>query len=259
MISNCGFVTPRWYDINCGGSPDIQYQHIPYFHSMLCEWAYGITMSFFWVVVIDAQNRGHLMSSLESVGQLEPTMRGQWEVTNAEMDTVFNSQTQDTIGCIFAESIRVPGEGISIEHVGGGGTRLGHLKGPTVSTRDNLANLEIGFRETNTSFTDFFLRPWSIVTGYKGLISDDGGISGAAPYWGGSIKSNIHLYQLAKSNAPGESCNPSVIRKEFHFFDAVPISISEDSLTYESGGSANKRQVNFTYNYYTVGAGNANA
>jgi|TARA_R110000787_G_scaffold336_9_gene1290 hypothetical protein len=224
---------------------------------MLCEWAYGVAMSFFWVVVIDAQDKNHLMKSVLEVGNIEPETKGKWKVSDRELNALFNEQTQDTIGCIFADSVRVPGETVSVEGVGGG--RGGHLKGKSMGMRAELGDLELGFRETNLSFTDFLLRPWNIVSGYKGLIADDGGLSSPsnANYWGGSIKSNIHLYQLAKDGNGYGDCAPSVVRKEFHFFDAVPTSISSDDLVSDGGSGINKRQVTFTYNYYTVGSGNA--
>lgn len=259
MISNCGLMMPRWYETNCPDiKPSVTGSHIPYFHSMLCEWAYNISMSFFWVVVINAQSKQHLMRSVLDVGNMEPSNKGQWEISDRETNALFNEQTQDTIGCIFADSIRIPGELITTEGVGG--SRGGHLKGRTMGVRNELVDLEIGFRETNLSFTDFLLRPWSIITGYKGLIADDGGLSSPsnAAYWGGSIKSNISIYQLAKGgDGRSGECTPSLVRKEIHFYDAVPVSVSQDDLASDGGSGINKRQVQFAYNYYTVGPGNA--
>jgi hypothetical protein len=259
MINNCGFLTSRWYDVNCPNlSPSIESNHIPYFHSLMCEWAYDVALSFFWVVVIDAQNKNHLMNSILDVSNIEPTLKGKWDISQNETNALFNDRTQNTIGCIFADSVRIPGESTNITSIGGSKDRGGHLGGTGASGRTTLTSLDIGFRETNLSFTEFFIRPWNIVTSYKGLIADDGGLSSNsnAKYWGGSIKSNIHLYQLATSN--GGNCSSSVIRKQFHFYDAVPISIESDEMSQADSG-VNKRQVSFTYNYYTVGKGNANA
>lgn len=256
MLTNCGLLSPRWYT-NCQNiRPSITGQHIPYFHSMLCEWAYNISLNFFWVIVIDAQQKNHLLNSIVDVAQLEPRYKGKWEVTDREVNALFNEQTQDTIGCIFADSVRVPGESVTIQHFGGSQRNNGNLKSPAITNRSDLTPLEIGFRETNLSFTDFFLRPWSIITGYKGLISDDGSLRSPsnASYWGGSIKSNIHLYQLAKNGTTGNPCNESVVRKEYHFYDACPIKINDDELSQDSSG-INKRQVSFTYNYYSVAPG----
>lgn len=262
MINNCGFLSSRWYDTNCPNlSPSIESYHIPYFHSLMCEWAYNISLSFFWVVIIDAQNRSHLLNSINDVSSIEPSLKGKWDITQAETNALFNNRTQDTIGCIFADSIRIPGESSTLVQIGGSKTHGGHLAGQGISGRTALAPLDIGFRETNLSFTDFFLRPWNIISSYKGLLADDGGLTSNsnASYWGGSIKSNIHIYQLAGSNDEFSTCAKSVIRKEYHYYDAVPISIADDELTSEGGGNVNKRQVSFAYNYYTVGKGNANS
>lgn len=259
MINNCGFLTSRWYDINCPTlHPSIESNHIPYFHSLMCEWAYDISLSFFWVIVIDAQNKNHLMNSILDVGKIEPSLKGKWDISQKETNALFNERTQDTIGCIFADSVRVPGESSLTTNIGGSKEFGGHLAGQGLVGRTALAPLDIGFRETNLSFTEFFLRPWNIISSYKGLVADDGGLtsSSGASYWGGSIKSNIHLYQLAKSGG-SDPCSKSVIRKQFHFYDAVPISIGDDELRSDSSTGVNMRQVSFIYNYYTVGKGSA--
>lgn len=262
MINNCGFLTSKWYDTNCPNlQPSIESYHIPYFHTLMCEWAYNIALSFFWVVIIDAQNKSHLMNSILDVGNIEPTLKGKWDISQRETNALFNERTQDTIGCIFADSVRVPGESSLITTIGGAGEHGGHLGGQAMAGRSALTPLEIGFRETNLSFTEFFLRPWNIISSYKGLLADDGGLSSSsgASYWGGSIKSNIHLYQLARGGDGYDSCSSSVIRKQFHFYDAVPIKINDDDLQSDGGAGLNKRQVSFTYQYYTVGKGNVNS
>lgn len=255
MITNCGLITERWYDITCPNiKPSITGSHIPYFHSMLCQWAYSISSPFFWVIVIEAQNRSHLLKSIQSVGSIEPTLKGKWEISQNALNSVFNDQTQNVIGCIFADSIRIPNESLNIGVAGGAQGTNGHLSTPIATGRGSNNNIQIGFRETNLSFADIFLKPWSIITSYKGLINDDGRISSnsGAAYWGGSIKSNIHIYQLATNGGVGDACIESVIRKEYHFYDAVPTNINSDDLKSEAG-SPNMRQVDFTFNYYTIG------
>lgn len=256
MISNCGWMTERWYNTACEGlAPSLVSSHIPYFHSFLCKWAFNIALPFFWVVVIDAQNRSHLLNSIANVGSLEPTFRGKWELSTQELEAVFNNEVQNTIGCIFADAVEIPNSSMSVGSAGGASKTNGHLGTPIAEGRGELGKLQIGFRETNLSFVDLFLRPWNIVTSYKGLINDTGGIrsNSGAPYWGGSIKANIHVYQLARSGFGDglDVCSESVIRKSYHFYDAVPTEISPDQLTSEAGG-VNKRQVYFTYNYFTI-------
>lgn len=259
MVTNCGFMTKRWYDTYCVGlNPSITSVHIPYFHSLMCEWAYNIALPFFWVVVIEAQNKQHLLKSILDVGNIEPSLKGKWDISQRELNFLFDDRTQNTIGCIFADAVRIPSETANTDYSGGHPTG-GFIGGPIMNGRSNFEGLEIGFRETNLSFADFLIRPWSIVGSYKGLIADDGGIqsNSGASYWGGSIKANIHLYQLAKGGDGRNKCEESVIRKQFHFYDAVPIFINDDDLTSEGSGGPNKRQTRFIYNYYTVGKGNA--
>lgn len=251
MITNCGNITPRWYDVNCGFGPSLQTEHLPYMHSMLCQWAYNPALPFFFVVVINLQNKGHLFKAISKLGEVEPRKYGAWKISNSILNAVFNSRTQDTIGCIFAQGCSIPGDGFTSEQFGGG-QMGGYLKSPGATTRNNFNMLEIGFYESNLSFTDMFLRPWSIIAAYKGLISDDGSLQGSGPYWGGSIKANIDVYALAKAGNGSNHCTPSVIRKEYHYYDCVPSDISDDKLEM-SNRELNQRQVKFLYNYYTTG------
>lgn len=254
MISNCGWMSDRWYNTACEGlAPSIVSSHIPYFHSFLCRWAYNMALPFFWVVVIDAQNRSHLMNSITSIGNIEPSLKGKWNISSQDLQAVFNDEVQNTIGCIFADGVEIPGMGMSVGKAGGALGRGGHLGSPISEGRSDPGTLQISFKETNMSFVDLFLKPWSVITSYKGLIADDGGLRGnsGATYWGGSIKANIHVYQLAKAGTGVDVCTSSVVRKQYHFYDAVPTEVSSDSMTMEQSG-VNKRQTHFAYNYYTV-------
>lgn len=254
MISNCGLMTERWYNTACEGmEPSIVSGHIPYFHSFLCKWAYNMALPFSWVVVIDAQNKSHLMKSILDVSNIEPTIRGKWELSSKEIETVFSDSVQSTVGCIFATAVEIPGETLSIGQAGGAAKSNGHLGTPIIEGRSAQNSLQIGFRETNLSFVDLFLRPWGIITSYKGLINDSGGISSnsGASYWGGSIKANIHVYQLARAGG-SDHCTESVVRKQYHFYDAAPVDIKGDPLVSDGNGGVNVRQVFFSYNYSNI-------
>ena len=260
LTTNCGELTPKFFDIkNPAIKPSPTGGHIPYFHQLLCQWAFSMALSFFWVVVIEPQNFTNLKESILALKNIDPSKDGQWDITDREINKVFSEQTQKTIGCIFADSVSMPGETITTEHFGGASGRMGHLKSPGIVGRSSDGNLEIGFRETNLSFTDYFLRPWSIITGYKGLIADNGSLNarGSQAYWKGSIKANITIYQLAKAYKVGTYQEPnleSVVRKHIDFYDCCPINVSSDAITSESKG-VNMRQVNFAYNYSVVRKG----
>jgi len=236
LPSNCGNITPQVFQ-TCPmpNSPDITQSHIPYFHRKMCDWAFNIPLNFQWVLVITAKNKNHLFNKIKQrLPSLEPAG---WNI-GMSLDTTWTTATQDVIGCIFAQGVSLPGETVNTEHVGiTEGSNRGFINAPVISGRANFNNLEIGFLETNRSFTDGVLRPWSIVVAHEGLIANQL-----------SIKADIDVYELAKH---GE-CSPTVIRKVWHFKDCAPINISPEQKSYESSTDYPKRQAGFVYNSYSV-------
>ena len=236
LPSNCGNITPQVFQ-TCGfsGSPDITQGHVPYFHRAMCSWALNIPLNFQWVAVITAKNKTNLFNQIQQVvPSLEPAG---WN-TSASVDDTWTAATQDVIGCIFAQGVNLPGENINVQHVGiDSGSGRGFINSPIITGRAEFTSLDMGFLETNRSFVDGVLRPWSILVAHKGLIASQH-----------SIKANIDVYELAKNG----DCNPTIIRKAWHFEDCAPINISPEEKTYNSNSDYPKRQANFVYNSYYV-------
>ena len=240
IITNCGNLTPTTYEtMSFGGGPDIQQGHIPYFHSMLCQWAYTVAQSFSFVVVIEIQSKSNLISKIKnSLRKLEPPG---WNTEDITHDTWANA-TQNVVGCIFAQGARIPGESIGIDHVGiTEGSRRGFINAPIINGRADFEPLEIGFLETNQSFVDGVIRPWLIIAAHEGLIAREN-----------SIKTNISIYQLARANNENQNIvRKNVIRKHWKFMDCVPVNVTDEDLTYDVSGYP-KRQVQFVYNSYSL-------
>lgn len=233
VVTNCGTITPNVFDVIKFDVPSVTDSHIPYFHSLMCSWALNVAMPFSWVVVIDAQNKDNLLSQISNMPQYEP---GSWDTSEA-INNTWTDQTQDIIGCIFAQGVTLPGEELMIERAGiTEGSKNGYINAPIANGRSDFMPLQISFLETNRSFADGVLRPWNILVSHQGLIAQSS-----------SIKANIHVYQLAKN---GEE-NTNIIRKAWTFFDCVPTQITSEELTY-SPNDFGKRQIYFTYNYYTL-------
>lgn len=235
--TTCGILTPQTYEImKFGGSADIQQGHIPFFHGLLCQWAYNIAQQYSFVIVINAQNKDYLLNKFRSTIQtLEPEG---WEVGKMVDDT-WKDEVQDTIGCIFANSVRIPGETMTTERVGiSEGSKRGFINAPIINGRNDLPLLEVGFTETNQSFVDGVLRPWVIVGAHEGLMAK------VPP---ASIKANIDIYQLAR--AMDDRPTKNIVRKHWTFLDCVPTEVVQEDLAYNSTDFG-KRQVQFVYNSY---------
>lgn len=237
--TNCGTLTPQLFEIfKHEGSPEITHSHIPYFHGMMCNWAYNAAQQYSWVVVIEAINKNNLLNKIKST---IPIYEKDWDVS-IMTDSTWTTSTQETVGCIFAQSVRLPGENTTVEHVGiTEGSNRGFINAPIISGRNNFEPLEIAFLETNQSFSDGVLRPWKILVNHEGLLA-------TTP--DKSIKSNIYIYQLAKQ---GEQ-QKNIIRKIWTYYNAVPVMLTDEELNYE-GNDYGKRQVQFVYSRYSITSG----
>jgi hypothetical protein len=239
ITTNCGIITPQSYeDIVCSiPGVGITHNNLPYFHHMLCQWAYNIPLNFQWVLVIEAVNKDYLMEQIKNmVPAFEP---GKWNMSKTA-DETWTKQTQDTIGCIFAQGVELPGETSVVERAGmPDGSNRGFIKAPIINGRQDFTDLNITFLETNRSFVEGVIRPWNIVVNHRGLVA-----RGDAE----SIKSRIQVYELAKAGA----CTPNIIRKHWTFHDAVPTMISSEQKSQETSSDYGKRQTAFTFNSYHI-------
>lgn len=219
--------------------------HVPYKLSLLCEWPTAIPLTSQWVCLILPQNQNYLLNNIIRIGGLE--VRGSspngesWNILQG-VNEVWTPETQYVVGCSYATGFETPGDGFSIEYAGIKDHNRGFARSPIAGGRTDPELLKIAFLETNSSFVDNFIRPWSILASHKGLF--------AYPFER-SIKSTIHMFQLGKT---GPYSNP-VVRKRVTFFDVVPINVPKDATTSSEATEFDSRPCDFSYNYYTVSDG----
>jgi len=248
MESNCGTL-PLQFDIKTEneqfqnqlylpGDADYTRKTIPYFHQTICNWAYNIPLKFNWVLVIDLNNKPYVLDEIAALKNRYEDNR--WNVNTTAAATTLN-EVQGTIGCIFAQGVVIPGEDVALEYAGiTEGSKRGFINAPIINGRANFTPLEVGFLDTNRSFVDGFLRPWSILVAHKGLI--------ATRLPTNNIKATITVYQLARVGTDQRS----KIRKSFTFIDCAPINISGETLDYAGGTDFPKLQAKFVYSKYFV-------
>ena len=236
--SNCAKITNPEFQELCSLPPGIDGSKLPYFHSLLCQWATSFTPACNWVVVIEPQNPTYLRQQItETVPNvLEPSKAQKWDIVSG-YDNTFNEFTQSTIGCIFAEGYRGGEEGLAIESSMG---NRGFITSALTQPRTVAHNFDLTFRETNSSFVDSVFKPWSILTAYKGLV--------ARPQ-SESIKSTVTIYELAN---PTYSCENSIVRKVTTYYDCAPIKIAGIDLNQET--MIIKHSVSFAFNTYSIKA-----
>jgi hypothetical protein len=210
---------------------------IPHFFDLLSKFGTSIPVESQWVVWI--QQFPEVI--IKRVLQFENYPEGDvWTNIGPTISRAVADPLQKIKGCIFANQVSIPGESVAIDHAGEG-YRGGYVKGPLTTARAEFGNLTINFVETNLSFGDLVMRPWAIMVGHLGLLARETDDQNHL------IKTNINVYHLAKAGAG----KPMVIRKQFNFYNCVPISVSSEEYNYEGASQTKMRQVEFLYSYYT--------
>ena len=153
---------------------------------------------------------------------------------------------QGVVGCIFLQGADIPSENLAAGSAKIDNNR-GFIQGSILEGRDAFVSnpLTLQFRETNTSFTDFIMRPWLILASHLGYGARPGDTGGNKDPL--NIKCNITIVQYGKTFQ-----NISQIpRKVWTFYNCVPLNLSNRNLTYDKE-AMEAYDVSFLYDYYGV-------
>jgi len=222
------------------GKPSLFENQLGFMIKTMNSEQFSIAQSARWVVIIEPYNKENLINEIlkTSSRELVDGDANGWKFNRSTVEILLGESAQSTIGCIFALNVNQSSESLSTNHVGGtGGSMQGFVKTPISTGRADMADLTMVFKETNSSYTDFVLRPWLTLTAHKGLFArkpeDD-------------IKSKITVINMVPSRT-----GRVAIRKIFTYHNCAPISIGAEDLTYDAPIMI-QRQVSFTYSHYTV-------
>ena len=133
---------------------------------------------------------------------------------------------------LFTQGISFIQEGLNVSRIGN--NQSGITKGLIVDQRMDLATTNITFLESNVSFVDGFLRPWTVLVGHRSLKCD-------------ILRCNIGLHCLEKQGFD----KPLKVRKTMLLRNAVPINIDAEEYNY-SGDKIIHRQVQFAFDRYEM-------
>ena len=153
--------------------------------------------------------------------------------------TVLNLSNFDSVSKPSAGSIYMFTQGASFIADGINTTRLGssHVgatKGLIGDSRLDLNATNITFLESNVSFVDGLLRPWSVLVGHRSLKDQ-------------LLRCDIQLFALEKWSLK----EPLRVRKSMLFKNAVPINIDAEEYNY-TGDKLIQRQVQFAFDRYEM-------
>lgn len=204
-----------------------------YFLQSLESWIATPSMSTQWIAIIERFPQQLNEDVLQTLELVSGDKKG-WNVPKTELTNFF---LQKTIGCVFCQGFEAPKQ--RMETVTTNLDSRGFYAPAVGGRRLPMEPLVLSFLETNLSFVDGILRPWSILAGHKGLVA-------RTPEE--DIKTNIHIFQYAKT----ASFLSQVPRKIWSFYDCVPINIGGGSYNYTKENVEIKSNVQFAYNWYQM-------
>jgi hypothetical protein len=197
------------------------------------SWVSAIPMSTQWVVLFDDFP---IPLKQEVLGKLEPAGDGRGWNIDISKKVLTSYVYQKLIGCVFAQGFQAPRQSVDARN---DENYRGFLGAPISYNRVKNEPLNLTFLETNASFVDTVIRPWSILTSHLGLI--------ARPKEQ-NIKTNITILQYTRTN----QALSQIPRKIWTFYNACPISIPGNSYDYSNESVEKQSNIKFIYSHYQV-------
>ena len=234
------------------------------FFEVLQNWESALPMQELWMVffkipkVVTDANVGawgeHLIKLPVDANQDSPGALGVDTAKRLFDKPKFNTH----IGCAFAQTVSLPPEQANIGHVGVQHQR-GFIKGPVHEGRQVFGSLNIEFLETNVSFVDFLIRPWTILADHFGFV--------ARPDI--NIRTDITLINFAKAGVDldinerhyaggnqgmdalaGKNLRGFVPRKIWIFQNCCPINITAERFSHTLDTSPGRRDTEWNFSRY---------
>ena len=227
------------FGTNLPGAPLISFRDS--FLRSLSQWNTSIPLNTQFIILIDFFPPGLTTQVLRD---LEPVVNSTGFDINLPKETLTNFKNQGMVGCIFANQFNVPDDTVEADKATIPNNR-GFIPGAVLKNRANFGNFNLSFRETNTSFIDFVMRPWVIMASHFGLVArnpDDPTESLKNP------KTNLTVVQYTRSKE-GLSQIP---RKTWRFYNCVPISISDRDYANDESEDVKNFNTLWTFDNYEV-------
>ena len=229
------------FGFNIPGVPIISVRD--YFLFQMESWFTSIPNSSQWIIVVDNYPAALRTSIIQGLERTDGSKKG-FDINTAT--TILNSYPlQRVIGCLFAHSITIPTEQFDVISTSVPNNR-GFLPGILGGGRSTEPpTLVIDFRETNTSFIDFVVRPWVILASHFGMVARPNDVRGRKDFK--NMKVNMTLLEYTRTY----HSISMIPRKVFNFYNCVPYQVSEQSLDY-TDDKLITYSTRWTYSNYTV-------
>ena len=126
---------------------------------------------------------------------------------------------------MFAQGVNIP----QLENLEVGRDKIfnqqqrGFIPGVVSNGRQPFGDLTIQFRETNTSFVDFVVRPWTILSEHFGMVARPPGDLR-------NVSTTIKVLQFTRTYQEISQ----IPRKIWTFYNCYPVSVDNKNLTYDA-------------------------
>ena len=215
------------------------------FIESLDQWSNSIPLDTQFIVLFDSFPQG---ISTNIIQNLEPIVQSTGFDIDLPKNIVTNFKNQGMVGCIFVNGFNIGGEELDYADASIPNNR-GFIPGTILTNRKALSNntLTLEFRETNTSFNDFVIRPWLILASHFGYVARNMSDSVEALK---NCKTNLTIVQYTKSDK-GLSQIP---RKTWRFYNVVPVRTSTRDANYGTNDQVKNIDTTWIYDKYEMQA-----
>lgn len=232
------------FGFNLPGVPIISARD--YFLTQMESWNTSIPINTQWIVIIDKYPKCINTAILQGLERTGGDKKG-FDISRA-VSILTAYPLQNITGCIFAQGVEIPPDSLTVGSVNIQ-NNAGYTPAPIASERVYPNQLTMQFLETNTSFTDFVLRPWVIAASHFGFVARDPNNNTESIK---NVKANVTILQFTRT-FQGIAMIP---RKIWRFYNCCPIEIGSRSMTYDDAGSLTEGRglmsTKWVYSHYTL-------
>ena len=193
-----------------------------FFLSQMESWFTTIPMRTQWMVLIESYPALLQTSVIQNLERTEGNFNN-FDISQA-VSILKSYPLNRVVGCIFAQGADIP----QLEILETGRDKIfnqqqrGFIPGVISNGRSPFTDLTIQFRETNTSFVDFVVRPWTMLAEHFGMIARPPGDER-------NVSTTIKILQFTRTYQELSQ----IPRKIWTFYNCMPVSVASSNLTYD--------------------------
>lgn len=220
------------------GSSEGQSRFDEFEKTLFHNWSTALANPTLWYVQVDNIPHGlRYMDKDNIVNQEGPNHYDQF---NNNQENLFKTITNG-IGCMVVHGVTLPE--MSVEASRGEPKLGGYYGGMVVDTIKEQNQLQLEFRETQSSITEFIIRPWIESVAKYGFIA-------RRPRDKRNVKCKVTIVQLGVA---GPGTDP-VRRKIWEFYNCAPTSVANHRLAHDGTWSAADQFINtsWVYSHYKI-------